>query len=369
MKIIYPAFIRVPTEKAHGLQIMKTCEAFVRAGHEVELLVPARENALVNEDPFEYYGVEKCFLVTRLPGIDLTRFGSPGFFFSMRFFAGRVAQYLKTRSVDMIFSRDENILVQLRHLDKPLVWESHTGSWNESAQELTSAASHIAVLTHAAKGFYIEKGIPEKKLLVAPDGIDLDDFAHPESKETARIRLGLPLDKKIVLYIGRLDGWKGTDTLYKATELLPSDMRVVIIGGEPRQVEQLKKSYPNISFLGYRPYKEIANNLAVADVFVLPNTGKDDISVRFTSPLKLFTYMASNRPIVASNLPSIRDVLSEESAYLVPPDDFTALAHTIQQACDEESGGQSRALRALEIVGTYTWSARVDSILKAFHAH
>src|SRR3989339_619583 len=68
-KLIYIANIRLPTEKAHGSQIMKTCESLARQGVQVELLVPRRHNTIVT-DPFEYYGVERNFTITRLRCID-----------------------------------------------------------------------------------------------------------------------------------------------------------------------------------------------------------------------------------------------------------------------------------------------------------
>ena len=68
----------MPTEKAHGLQIMKTCEALVRARHELTLVVPRRRNS-ITADPFAYWNIPKIFGVRRLPTLDLIRFGRLGF--------------------------------------------------------------------------------------------------------------------------------------------------------------------------------------------------------------------------------------------------------------------------------------------------
>lgn len=108
--------------------------------------------------------------------------------------------------------------------------------------------------------------------------------------------------------------------------------------------------------------KELPANQAAADVLVLPNTGTDETSVRFTSPLKLFTYMASGRPIVASDLPSIREVLDEQSAYLVTPDDAQALARGITRALSDTGG---RSARAFQLVQRYSWDERARGILAA----
>ena len=78
-KLLYIANIRLPTEKAHGIQIMKMCEAFAHEGVNVELVVPRRFN-VIKEDPFAYYGVGKNFTTTRIPSFDLIAFGKIGFF-------------------------------------------------------------------------------------------------------------------------------------------------------------------------------------------------------------------------------------------------------------------------------------------------
>ena len=199
---------------------------------------------------------------------------------------------------------------------------------------------------------------------MAHDGVGLETFAHTESNEATRRRLNLPLDKKIALYIGRLDGWKGIETLCEAAHLLREDTVVAVIGGEPMQVEDLSAKYPEVRFLGYRPYRELADNQAAADVLVLPNTGRDKVSVRFTSPLKLFTYLASGKPIVASDLPSIREVLDESMAYFFTPDDPASLARGIVLALSDPQA-QEKARIARSEAKRYTWRARAERILRA----
>jgi glycosyltransferase involved in cell wall biosynthesis len=223
-------------------------------------------------------------------------------------------------------------------------------------------AERIVTISQGLKDFYIEKKILPSKIIVARDGIDLERCKTLRSKEEARVHLGLPLDTKIAMYIGRLDGWKGVDTLLAASMLLPHGVVLVVVGGEPTQVSKLSRQYPNVRFLGFRPYRELADTMVAADVLVLPNTGKDEISVKFTSPLKLFAYMTSGVPMVASDLPSIREVLDEHSAFLVTPDDAPALAFGIQQALES---GSERAAYALARVADYSWKHRAERIVAA----
>lgn len=357
MKIFVVANVRMPSERAHSIQIIKTCEALVSCGHEVELLVPDRKTS-IKEEAFSYYDVVKTFSIRQLPVLDTVNYGSLGFLVESYSFAHAVRRYLRGTSFDLLYGRDELVL---QHQTGPYVWESHTGAWNSAARKVARAANHIVAITKGLKDFYTARGISREKISVAHDGVDLEQFSHPESKEVARTRLGLPLTLPIAMYIGRLDGWKGTDTLLEASSLMPSTV-LAIIGGEEGQIAELSRRYPRVRFLGARPYRELANNMAAADVLVLPNTGKDEISVTFTSPLKLFAYMTSSIPIVASDLPSIREVVDERMAYLVLPDDATALSEGIKEAL---AGGKTRAQEALKRVQEYSWKRRAERITAA----
>lgn len=361
MYIDYVANIRLPTEKAHGVQIMKMCEAFARAETDVHLIVSGRKSSIM-DDPFRYYGVQKQFPITRPWSLDTVSWGAWGFRLQSITFA--FAALSRLRAGATVYGRDELVLWIMSLFSRnPIVWESHTGAWNFFARALLKRCTKIVVISQGLKDFYTARGIAEAKIIVAHDGVDLSAFEKPESSEVARTRLGLPQDKKIVMYIGRLDGWKGVDTLLEASTLLPADIYAVVIGGESHQVEAMQYVHPQVRFLGYRPYREIANNLAAADVLVLPNTAKDPISAQYTSPLKLFGYMASGKPMVASDLPSVREVLSDDSAFFVEPDSDEALAAGIREAlaAPEEASRRARAARAR--VSEYTWNQRAKTVL------
>ncbi len=86
MRILYIANIRLPTEKAHGVQIAKMCEAFVLQGVEVELVVPTRRTH-ITENPFAYYGVKKVFSIKRIFTFDWVAYGRFGFLVQTASFA------------------------------------------------------------------------------------------------------------------------------------------------------------------------------------------------------------------------------------------------------------------------------------------
>src|SRR2546426_636237 len=105
MKLVYISNSSETTQKAHGLQIAKMCEAFADAGVEVELILPRRPHSLQRGDIFSFYGIRKNFTVTKLTSRDIVRWGFFGFLWSALSFAWAVRRYLAETSVDIIYSR------------------------------------------------------------------------------------------------------------------------------------------------------------------------------------------------------------------------------------------------------------------------
>ena len=106
-KLIYIANARIPTEKAHGIQIMQMCQSFALCDAEVELVVPRRLNP-IKQNPFDYYGVRRNFKITRLPTLDFITFGfgSFGFFVETLTFLISSAIYLFFRRYDILYTRE-----------------------------------------------------------------------------------------------------------------------------------------------------------------------------------------------------------------------------------------------------------------------
>jgi glycosyltransferase involved in cell wall biosynthesis len=122
--------------------------------------------------------------------------------------------------------------------------------------------------------------------------------------------------------------------------------------------------WENIKMIPFQPPALAPKFQQAADVLIVPNISASDDSSYYTSPLKLFQYMAAGRPIVASDLPSLRTVLNSENAYLVRPDDPHALAQGIRDALSDHQESTRRTERAREEVKQYTWEKRADRILR-----
>jgi alpha-maltose-1-phosphate synthase len=121
-----------------------------------------------------------------------------------------------------------------------------------------------------------------------------------------------------------------------------------------------------VTFTGALPPTEVAAKLQEADALVLPNPASA-ISTSFTSPLKLFEYMAAAKPIVASDLPSIREVLRDgRNALLVPAGNPAALTAAIRRLKDDPALSATLASQARADVVEFTWDRRAERLERLF---
>lgn len=358
----------MPTEKAHGIQIMKVCESFALQGVEVELVLPKRFNE-IKENPFEYYGVRRNFKIKKLPCLDLIPMdkyiGHLGSWIEGVTFNFFVFPYIFFKKADIVYTR-EKFSLPLILFKKNLFFEAHTFPKNYFLYSLfLKKLKRIIVITQKLKDLFVGRGINTDKILVAPDGVDLDKFDIRDTQEECRKRLRLPLDRKIVLYTGHLYPWKGVNTLAQASKHLSDETAIYFVGGTKEDIKsfKLQTSGLELNIVGHRPYVEIPYWLKAADVLVLPNSAKEKISKYWTSPIKMFEYMASRRPIVASDLPSIREVLNESNAILVKPDDPAAISRGIERALEDKNLAEKILIKAFNDIREYTWTNRAKKIL------
>jgi glycosyltransferase involved in cell wall biosynthesis len=367
MKLLYVSNQRLPTEKAYGIQIASMCQAFAAQKVVVELVVPTRD-ARLGEDIFGYYKVPRTFTVHRCTAPD---FYWPGpldrvaVIIKQWIAAWKLVRYALTQKSDVIFTRDESVAYVASWFTRRVVFEAHTFSSRRAMlyRRLRDCGIRLVVISHALKREFERIGFLPELIQVAPDGVDLALFDTPLTRESARDGLDLPRNAKIVMYTGHLFAWKGAHVLAQTAKEIPEAL-FVFVGGMPGDIEAFRKQFggqANIRIIGQRPHDEIPMYLKASDIVVLPNTSAEAISKSYTSPLKLFEYMAAQRPIIASDLPSLREVLNDENALLVPSDNPEALTQGIQRVLHDPKA-QIRADRAYEQVQTMSWDARAQQI-------
>lgn len=374
LKIIYVANVRIPTEKAHGIQIAKMCEAFSRAGAEVELIVPRRKNT-IKDNPFHYYGIESNFLVRKLPTIDLVSWGKIGFIFQTLSFACSVLVSSCRKNNAMYFTRDELIAAMLTAMGKWAVWEGHHGQHNLLTRFLIRKKVKIVVISEGLKRFYLKQGVAEEQIIVLHDGVDLEEFAEIPMMDARRM-ISLPENLFVVGYVGKfrtMGKSKGVEDLIRAfssfsTQAPSAHLLLVGINEAERNevIECLRNEHvstKNYTIVGHILHSTVPQYLCASDILVM-NYPKEGHYVDFMSPLKLFEYMASGRAIVATDLPSIREVLGPNSAFWVDPTDDLSLYKSLVIAQSDSLLRVARGIEARRTINSYTWENRARKILQ-----
>ncbi len=374
MKIIYISNTRIPTEKAHGYQISKMCESLAVNGAEVELWLPSRKNNS-KLDIFETYNLKTVFKTVYLRVPD---FLSHGGSFQKAFYIFQTALFLisvllKNIHGSVVYTRNPEIVFLCALRGERVIFEDH--GWPNRRIWLylffVKRASLVVAITSCIKNKY-EENCKDLAVIVAPDAVDLDHFTVQEEKMAIRERLMLPKDKKIVMYTGSfyLYAWKGIDVLLEASKSLPDEYLVVLVGANEMEFNNLSKDTKSskVLIVTRKLHKEIPFYLKASDVLVLPNKKGDITSECYTSPLKLFEYMASGVPIVASKLPSIEEVLTDENSCLVEPNNAVELAKGIQRICTDRVYAEQISKEARVDVLRHTWLSRAEKILESLQS-
>ncbi|MFG0317587.1 MAG: glycosyltransferase [Planctomycetota bacterium JB042] len=384
MRLLYVANVRIPSERANAAQILAQCDALVARGADVAILAPRRRNDFPLEDDEipAYYGLAAAPRIERLFTIDWidavpTRLQRGPFVLQSLTFAAAVRRRLRGEPAgSVVYSRDPWTLAALtrgRGAAQPLFFEVHDLPRHERPRrELVRALGRTAgvvTITHGLLDDLVGLGLDRERATVLPDGFSPSRFADPPSREQARRALRVDPDARLAVYAGHLYPWKGADVLVEAAAG-SGRFEALLVGGRPEDQRRIRALVQRHGATNVRLDPPVAPRkvpayLAAADVLVLPNSGKETISARYTSPLKLFEFLATGRPIVASDLPSLREILDEETAVLVPPDDPAALRAGIEATLADGAGAAARAGRALAASERYTWDARAER-LEAF---
>lgn len=398
MRILYLADIRFPLERANGIQSMETCYALAARGHVVSMAVRADTQSPAR-DPFAFYGLAPIATL-RIETVPVT--GPPvarrtGYLtFAIGRSAGRGRQ-------DLILTRDPGVASLLLRLPSamraPVVYEAHgiaadtaaampamvSGGGAASPSKIRRLTDRDARVWHSADGYVtITAGLknelerrfgPRSHVAVVPDGTraatateytkkTATDYTDDTDRAAADARRPFTIG-----YAGHLYPWKGVDLVIEAVAAIP-EARGLIVGGHEQEpdltrVKALADTLfcgTRVTFTGMLPPSDVAARLHDADVLVIPNP-PSALSREFTSPLKLFEYMASGRPIVASDLPSIREVLADDrNALLFEAGNPQALTAAVRRIKEDPALAARLAGQARLDVQDYTWARRAERL-------
>ena len=370
-RVFYVGSPEIFSKGASAIHIMKMCQAMARLGVRTSLLIPTYRPT---GDMCQYYGVESNFRIVSFPYFSNT---------SVRNIAHgiRAAVYAGRRRKDFDLAVTRNIvfaLIATKILRVPTVYDAHHplvtgarilfGAFKRSSKLIRFSAN-----SRGLGEIYLREGLPPEKLVVAHNGVDLQGYMSLPDKARARADLGLPPGREIVCYSGNIYEGRGIEHLIDIAPGM-SGVLFLIVGGLESDVQRCRslareKRAENIRFTSYVHHNTVPLYLAASDVLVMPYTSRMTIrggtlAGDFTSPIKLFEYMASGRPVVAASIPSVSEILEDGvNAILVPPDSPEAVAAGIKRALGDPALSKAVSERAASDVRRYTWEARAKKLL------
>lgn len=398
LKILYAAFDVIPSPKGASRHITHFTQTLTTAGHDVTLFtvgledMPAEEvyaGARILRSP----GGEDNFLRRALGFGDALwehlrdQAGEYDVVHFRDIWSGAAALEARTRfgyPYRLLFEANGLPSVELKyhyptlqdsvgaHGRAPLP-KTHEASLIERlrAQERTllRAVDAVVCVSRVAAIYLESTGAPPETISVIPNGVDADCFGPPAEPVTGRPRL---------VYVGTLAAWQGVDTLIRAMPTILAafpEAELHLIGpAKSRQQKGLRKlvtrlglSEDEVRFLGSLPPEVIPDQLRGASVCLAPLAYNDRNVTQGCCPIKVLEYAAAARPIVAADLPVVRELLTEDEARFFQPDDLEDLArqaiYLLSHPTEARAMGQRAARR---VCRDFTWERAGRQLLAVY---
>lgn len=224
-------------------------------------------------------------------------------------------------------------------------------------------ASKCIALTKTELDHYIRMGVPEDRIAIIPNGLDLSQFSNLPERGTFRSKYGISDNCKIILYIGRLHGSKGLDLLIDAFNKVIQErenFQLVIIGPDDGYLRQIKSktnylgSQDKIKIIGFIPNNEKIQALIDSDVFVTPSYSG--------FPVTFLEACACGLPIITSTHGDNLNWIHNNVGFVVEYNS-SKLRDAILKLVDDEDLSRKFSNQGKRLVaGQFNWNAICDII-------
>ena len=389
MRVSYISQLDLPSRMAHAMQIMKNAQAWAKACPDFEFITclsPAHRRALPKVNLAELYGlkhsVRLCAWALNLKvGPFLRgRLGPYDPLASQRIYLSLAARRCAQQRVDLVYTRTYAAPRYTLPRGLPTLVETHSPPGDPTPEKLDLYRRvkedpnllGLVTISHRLRDMFLEAGLPGEKLLVLPDGVDLDAFTPAFSREQARRQLGLNTQRPLAVYVGHLYDGRGVGLILEAAAALP-EVDFLLVGGHDQDVARWRgqaraQGLANLTLTGFVPNSQVPSYLWAGDMLLMPYETSCPTSGHM-SPLKMFEYLAAGRAIIASDLPALGPVLTHgTNAWLCPPDTTQPFTQAVEHLAASPELRQSLARNALATAREYSWDRRVERILEFVRA-
>ncbi len=371
MRIAYVTDQVLPQTATDTRQMVSMAAALGQAGAQVTLVTPQRWTRTAEPSRYavaSYYEVAPSFQMVTVRSV------YPNIRGIEKLAQGLVGPYYPVaRRADLVYTRTLPILLGALAARRPVVYETYR-PWPDQQpmsrpffRWIGQQPHFLGAVLHSrlAAGSYARAGVPKEKLLAAHNGYDPSVLRPVLTQAEARQRCGLPADRPVVVYPGRIAMKKGLDLVLEMAAARPEAL-FVLVGSEGRgPVERQADALENIRMVSWRAIGETAPYLYAADVLLIPPASGPLRQVGNTVlPLKTFLYMAAGRAILAPRTADLLELLRDgENAALVPPDDMAAATNRLQSLLNDAALRKRLAAAARNDVAALTWRRRARRVL------
>ncbi len=272
---------------------------------------------------------------------------------------------------DLLYSRIPAMLMMGGRAPLPFATD-HYRPWPDDVPALAPlirrtarAPNCLGLILHSAyaAAAYARAGVDPAKLLVAHNGAEAGRMGPPVARDEARAALGLPMDRFVAAYAGRINRMKGLDRILALARLRP-EILFLLVGSEGEgEIEAAARALPNVRIVSWQAPADLPAWLHAADALLIPPSRAPlEYYRNCVLPLKLFSYLAAGRPILAPRAPDTAELLTDgDNALLVPPEEPHAAAAALDRLRDPALAARLAA-NALAHAEDLTWDHRAAKI-------
>jgi glycosyltransferase involved in cell wall biosynthesis len=353
MNILYARNADFDFPEANKIQVINMCRAFNENGYNTTLLAFGKNIEKIKEK----YGIKNYFQAIFIK--EKIRFFLLGDIILFLSFLIKNKEFKNIYTRDVIFA----ILAKLFFKRKKVFLEIHDIPkkcwWKLIYKKSASMLDCIVVISQGLRDGFIELGVNKKNIIVLHDAVNLSDFDISISKEIARKKVNLPLEKTIVAYIGSTKEDHDIKILIEAAKKM-KDIYFVIFGKEEEYIKKASLELLNFKFKGYTEQPALAYK--AADILFAGYSEKVPW-IKYMSPLKVFEYMASKRPTIVADFPRTREILDESETYFYKSGDSNDIVNKIKEILGKKEESEKKAENAFIKAKNCTWKKRASEII------
>lgn len=379
-KIAYMTFAgAIPSRSADAVCVMNMCGSLAAQGSRVELIIPKGQALGMHELQFhgtlwELYGLPENFSIRYFYN-PFDRF-TPAL--RKNGYALLAVCYALLSGKQLINARHIELSMMAARFGRPFVFEAHnfakcaaSNLFPRFIKLLNKPGIRGAVVTttQAGRKSFVDAGVPADRITVLPNGVHVHRYEDLPPKDELRHELQLPVSKTIACFSGNLYEGRGIENIVYCARKF-QDMYFLVIGGSPEDVGRYRHmaadgGIRNLHFKGYLPGIAIPRYLKAADILLMPNTLQSNVhSMDYTSPMKMFDYLAAGKPIIVSDFPVLREIFTHQhNAFLVPADSEAEFARGVQWVLKNPAAAEEMAAQARIDSQQYSWEKRAATYL------